>query len=106
LVKGRPRHHLLVHPDDLAAHGIADGQRVRVRSRTGVVEVEAAASTDLMPGVVSLPHGWGHHRAGTRLSVAGRTPGVSVNGLTGPERLDPVSGNAALNGLPVTIEPV
>ncbi|MGH3729571.1 MAG: molybdopterin-dependent oxidoreductase [Micromonosporaceae bacterium] len=105
LTKGRPRHQLLVHPDDLKTHGIIDGQRVRVRSRTGAVEVEAVATTDLMPGVVSLPHGWGHTRAGTRLSVASRTPGVSVNDLTDPARLDSVSGNAALNGLPVTIEP-
>ncbi len=106
LMKGRARHHLLVHPDDLADRGLADGQLVRVRSRTGTVEVEARASTDVMRGVVSLPHGFGHHRAGARLRVASRTPGVSVNDLTDPERLDPLSGNAALNGVPVTVEAV
>jgi anaerobic selenocysteine-containing dehydrogenase len=104
LMKGRARHRLLVHPDDLADRGLADGQLVRVRSRTGTVEVEAQASTDMMRGVVSLPHGFGHHRDGIRLRVASRTPGVSVNDLTDPQRLDPLSGNAALNGVPVTVE--
>ncbi|MGH3735255.1 MAG: molybdopterin oxidoreductase family protein [Micromonosporaceae bacterium] len=104
LVKGRPRHQLLVHPSDLDARGLSDGQRVRVRSRAGEVEIEAKASTDMMPGVVSLPHGWGHGRAGTRQRVAARTPGVSANDLTDETYLDTVSGNAALNGVPVTIE--
>ncbi|HEX6077182.1 MAG TPA: molybdopterin-dependent oxidoreductase [Micromonosporaceae bacterium] len=106
LTKGRARHHLLAHPDDLAARGLEDGQLVRVSSRVGAVEVPARATTDVMPGVVSLPHGFGHHRDGTRLQVASRTPGVSANDLTDPERLDTVSGNAALNGVPVTIEAV
>jgi anaerobic selenocysteine-containing dehydrogenase len=104
LTKGRPRHYLLVHPDDLAARGLTDGQLVRVRSRVGAVEVEAQASTEVMPGVVSLPHGFGHHRPGTRLRVASRVSGVSVNDLTDPQRLDSLSGNAALNGVPVTIQ--
>ncbi len=106
LVKGRPRNRLLVHPDDLKAHELIDGQRVRVRSRTGSVEVEVEETTDIMPGVVSLPHGWGHHRNGTRLGVASQHPGVSANDLTDHERLDGISGNAALNGVPVTIEAV
>jgi anaerobic selenocysteine-containing dehydrogenase len=106
LVKGRPRHRLLVHPDDLKSHELVDGQRVRVRSRTGSVEVEVEETTDIMPGVVSLPHGWGHSRTGTRLSVASQNPGVSANDLTDHERLDGISGNAALNGVPVTIEAV
>jgi anaerobic selenocysteine-containing dehydrogenase len=105
LVKGRPRHHLLMHPDDLLARGLTDGQLVRVRSRVGAVEVEAAATVDIMPGVVSLPHGWGHSRPGVRLAVATRTPGVSINDLTDDAYLDAVSGNAALNGVPVTVEP-
>jgi anaerobic selenocysteine-containing dehydrogenase len=106
LVKGRPRNRLLVHPDDLKAHELINGQRVRVRSRTGSVEVEVEETTDIMPGVVSLPHGWGHHRNGTRLGVASQHPGVSANDLTDHERLDGISGNAALNGVPVTIEAV
>ncbi|MGH3647165.1 MAG: molybdopterin-dependent oxidoreductase [Micromonosporaceae bacterium] len=105
LTKGKQRNQLLAHPSDLEARGLSDGQRVRVRSRTGEVEIEVAATSDLMPGVVSLPHGWGHGRSGTRLRVAARTPGVSINDLTDDGYLDTVSGNAALNGVPVTIEP-
>ena len=71
-------------------------------SRVGSVEVECAASEDLMPGVVSLPHGYGHALPGVRLSHASTVPGVSINDLTDPERLD-VSGNAALNGTPVRL---
>jgi anaerobic selenocysteine-containing dehydrogenase len=104
LTKGRRRHHLLAHPDDLAARGIEDGSRVEVASRVGKVEVEVRATEDVMPGVVSLPHGYGHGRPGTRLGSAAAVPGVSINDLTDPERLD-VSGNSALNGVPVTVLP-
>ena len=102
LTKGRPRHQLLMNPADLADRSIPDGSRVRVTSRTGSVEVEVAASDDLMPGVVSLPHGYGHAREGVLMSRSREVPGVSVNDLTDPELLD-VSGNAALNGVPVTV---
>jgi anaerobic selenocysteine-containing dehydrogenase len=102
LTRGRPRHHLLMHPDDLAARGIETGAVVRVTSRVGAVEVEVTGVDDMMPGVVSLPHGYGHQVEGTRLSHAATVPGVSINDLTDPERLD-VSGNAALNGVPVTV---
>jgi anaerobic selenocysteine-containing dehydrogenase len=104
LMKGRARHHLLIHPDDLAARGLRDGQRVRVRSRVGEVEIEVAATADIMPGVVSLPHGWGHSRPGVRLSRASRTPGASINDLTDDAEVDAVSGNAALNGVAVSVE--
>ncbi|WP_439889233.1 molybdopterin-dependent oxidoreductase [Pseudomonas sp. MBLB4123] len=103
LVKGKPRHQLLMHPADLDRRGIADGQRVRVRSRVGVVEVEVAASEEMMPGVVSLPHGWGHARPGVRLGIACEQPGVSVNDLTDERLLDALSGNVALNGVPVAV---
>jgi hypothetical protein len=66
--------------------------------------VEVALTDDVMPGVVSLPHGYGHQVAGTRMAGASGVPGVSVNDLTDPDRLD-VSGNAALNGVPVTVTP-
>ena len=102
LTRGKPRHQLLAHPDDLRGRGIADGDVVTVSSRVGSVEVECAASEDLMPGVVSLPHGYGHALPGVRLSHASTVPGVSINDLTDPERLD-VSGNAALNGTPVRL---
>ena len=103
LVKGKPRHQLLMHTDDIAARALTDGQRVRVSSRVGVIEVEVAASTDMMPGVVSLPHGWGHARAGVQLAIASALPGASANDLTDERLLDALSGNAALNGLPVEV---
>lgn len=102
LTRGRPRHQLLMNPDDLATRAITDGARVRVTSRVGTVEVEVAASDDLMPGVVSLPHGYGHAKDGVLMSRSRDVPGVSVNDLTDPELLD-VSGNAALNGVPVSV---
>jgi anaerobic selenocysteine-containing dehydrogenase len=102
LTRGRPRHQLLMNPGDLAVREIADGARVRVTSRVGSVEVEVAASDDLMPGVVSLPHGYGHARDGVLMARSREVPGVSVNDLTDPELLD-VSGNAALNGVPVEV---
>lgn len=104
LVKGKPRHQLLMHPQDLERRGLADGQRVRVSSRVGSVEVQVAASDEVMPGVVSLPHGWGHARPGVQLSIAREQGGASVNDLTDERYLDSVSGNAALNGVPVEVE--
>jgi anaerobic selenocysteine-containing dehydrogenase len=103
LVKGKPRHQLLMHPTDLSQRGLVDGQRVRVRSRVGVIEVEVAASEDMMAGVVSLPHGWGHARPGVQMSIASEQPGASVNDLTDERQLDALSGNAALNGVPVEV---
>ncbi len=102
LTRGKARHQLLMHPADLASRGLSDGSVVTVRSRVGEVQVEVAATEDVMPGVVSLPHGYGHGRAGARLGVAAGVAGVSINDLTDPERLD-VSGNAALSGVPVTV---
>lgn len=99
---GRRRHQLLMHPDDLRERGLADGATVTVASRVGSVQVEVQATEDIMPGVVSLPHGYGHDVPGTRLSHASTVPGVSINDLTDPERLD-LSGNAALNGVPVEV---
>ncbi|MGZ7455358.1 molybdopterin oxidoreductase family protein [Pseudomonas sp. Ma2-10] len=103
LVKGKPRHQLLMHPDDLAGRGLNDGQRVRVSSRVGVIEVEVLGSLDMMKGVVSLPHGWGHARPGVQMTIASGQPGSSANDLTDECQLDELSGNAALNGVPVTV---
>ena len=102
LTKGRPRHQLLMHPDDLAARGLSDGSLVTVTSRVGSVKVDVQATDEMMPGVVSLPHGYGHQRDGVRLGVADQVSGISINDLTDPERLD-ASGNAALSGVPVTV---
>jgi anaerobic selenocysteine-containing dehydrogenase len=103
LVKGKPRHQLLMHPDDLASRGLSDGQRVRVSSRVGMIEVEVLGSPDMMKGVVSLPHGWGHARPGVQMAIASGQPGASANDLTDECQLDELSGNAALNGVPVTV---
>ncbi|MCX7078593.1 MAG: molybdopterin oxidoreductase family protein [Pseudomonas sp.] len=103
LVKGKPRHQLLMHPDDLASRGLSDGQRVRVSSRVGAIEVEVLASVEMMPGVVSLPHGWGHARPGVQMGIASGQPGASANDLTDERQLDELSGNAALNGVPVKV---
>jgi anaerobic selenocysteine-containing dehydrogenase len=106
LVKGKPRCTLLMHPDDAARQGVADGTLVRVRSRVGQVEVTAELTTDMMPGVVSLPHGWGHDRDGVRLAVASRHAGVSLNDLVDDQRIDALTGTAVLNGTPVDVAPM
>ena len=103
LVKGKPRHQLLMHPDDLASRGLSDGQQVRVSSRVGVIEVQVLASLEMMPGVVSLPHGWGHGRPGVQMEIARSQPGVSANDLTDERELDSLSGNAVLNGVCVQV---
>jgi anaerobic selenocysteine-containing dehydrogenase len=104
LVKGKARHQLLMHPSDLASRQLQDGQTVRVKSRVGQVDVEVQACDSMMPGVVSLPHGWGHSRKGVRLQVAQNHAGVSVNDLTDDHFNDVLSGNSALNGVPVSVE--
>lgn len=104
LVKGKPRHQLFVHPDDAAPLKLKDGGRARISSRVGSVETEVLISDEVMPGVVSLPHGWGHRRPGVKMAIAESQPGVSVNDLTDDHFLDALSGNAALNGLPVKVE--
>jgi len=104
LTKGRPRHQLYMHPADLAERAIADGAVVRVASAVGTVEVEVRASDDMMPGVVSLPHGYGHRQPGVRMRRAVELPGASMNDLTDPSVLD-ASGNAVLSGVPVTVTP-
>lgn len=104
LVKGKARHHLLMHAEDMAARGITDGSRVTVRSRSGRIEVEARACESLAAGVASLPHGFGHGHQGTRLTRANALAGASYNDLSDPLALDAPSGNAALNALPVWVE--
>jgi anaerobic selenocysteine-containing dehydrogenase len=93
-----------MHPDDLAARGLADGARVRVRSRVGDIETEVQACADVMPGSACLPHGFGHRREGVRLSRASTLAGESYNDLSDPLQLDAGTGNAALNGLDIEVE--
>ena len=103
LVKGKPRWQLLMHPDDLAAHQLQDQSQVRIQSRVGEVQTQVMASDEVMPGVVSLPHGWGHKRDGVSMEIAAAQGGVSCNDLTDDKLIDQASGNSALNGVPVRI---
>lgn len=105
LMRGKDRCTLLVHPDDAARLELADGGRAVVRSRVGSLEVPVELSETMMPGVVSLPHGFGHHRTGVKLETAVQNAGVSINDLTDHDRVDTLSGNAALSGVPVEISP-
>ncbi len=105
LVKGKDRCTLLVHPDDAAQLGLVDGGRARVSSEAGSIEVPVEVSDEMMRGVVSLPHGWGHDRPGTRLSVAREHAGVNSNLLAPGHFVDELSGNAAVNGIPVEVAP-
>ena len=106
LVKGRPRCTLLVHPDDAERLGLVDGTPAEVVSRAGTVTIPVEVTDGIRPGVVSIPHGWGHDLPGVRLGVAGRHAGVNSNLLADGERFDPLSGTAVLNGIPVTVRPV
>jgi anaerobic selenocysteine-containing dehydrogenase len=103
LVKGKPRCTLLMHPDDAARRGLADGALAQVRSRVGSVEVPVEITPDIEPGVVSLPHGWGHARTGVKLAVAQAHAGVSINDLVDDQRIDALTGTAVLNGTPVEV---
>ena len=84
---------------------MVDGRPARVSSEAGTVEVPVEISDEMMRGVVCLPHGWGHDKPGTRLSVARDHPGVNNNLLAPPEFVDVISGNAAVNGIPVEVSP-
>lgn len=106
LVKGKVRCTLTVHPDDAAKLGLVNGGYAKVTSRVGSVEAPVEISEDIRPGVVSLPHGWGHGVEGTRMSVAAEHAGVNSNVLADHEAFDPLSGTSVLNGIPVTIVPV
>jgi len=105
LVKGKPRCTLHCHPGDAAALGLADGADAIVRSRTGEVRIPVEVTDAIRPGVVSIPHGWGHDVEGVQLSVARGRPGVNSNLLADEELYDPISGNAVLNGIPVSVNP-
>ncbi len=104
LMRGPQRCTLMLSEVDASRLGIVDGQPVEVRSRVGAVTVSAEITDALMPGVVSLPHGFGHGKAGIRLAVAAAHAGVSLNDLTDPEHLDELTGNTAASGVPVTVQ--
>ncbi len=104
LMAGKPRCTLRMHPDDARARTLDDGATARVRSRVGVLTCIIEHDRDMMPGVVSLPHGFGHDREGTGQQVARAHAGVSINDLTDEQRVDAVSGVAAFSGVPVEVE--
>jgi anaerobic selenocysteine-containing dehydrogenase len=106
LVKGPDRCTLAMHPRDAAGLGLDAGRQVEITSRIGQIRAVVEVSDAMMPGVVSMPFGWGHDRPGARLSVARERAGVSMNDLTDERRYDHVSGTSVLDGIPVTIRAV
>ena len=104
LVKGVNKCTLLIHPEDASEMAISDGQLVKVSSRAGAIKIPAEISDEIRKGVVSIPHGWGHDRSGTRWRTAESHAGVSINDITDELAVDHVSGNAAFNGVLVEIE--
>ena len=106
LVKAGNRCTLLVNPEDATELGLTPDGMARVSSEAGVIEVPVEISDEMMRGVVCLPHGWGHNKPGTRLSVAREHPGVNSNLLAPGTFVDQLSGNAAVNGIPVEITAV
>lgn len=103
LVSGKERCTLQLHPVDADRLGIASGERVEVASESGSLQVVAEITDNIRPGVVSLPHGWGHGAPGTRTAVSARHPGVNINLLSPARLVDAASGNAVLNGIPVRV---
>jgi anaerobic selenocysteine-containing dehydrogenase len=106
LAKGPNRCTALVHPSDAARLGLADGGRARIRGRNGEpIEADVQVSDEMMPGVISVPHGWGHDLPGAKLGVAAARPGVNLNAVLDERLTDPLSGNAVLGGVAVEVSP-
>jgi anaerobic selenocysteine-containing dehydrogenase len=103
LLKGKDRSCLQIHPTDAALRNLLDGDLAVVSSTSGSVTIAVDVSTDIAPGVVSLPHGWGNNGEGMQLSVGARYPGINTNILSPGDLLDEISNNAVLNGIPVTV---
>ncbi len=104
LTKGKERCTLHMHPDDATRLGMDDGETASVASRVRTVEIAVEITDAIMPGVVSIPHGWGHTLPGTQMRIATEHAGVNTNLLTDEEEVDPLSGNAVLNGIPVVVQ--
>jgi anaerobic selenocysteine-containing dehydrogenase len=105
LVRGKDRCTAHVHPDDAERLELADGEPARVSSRAGSVEIPVEVTDAVMPGVVSIPHGWGHDVDGIRMGVASAHAGTNSNILADETLVDPLSGNAVLNGIPIELAP-
>ncbi len=104
LTKGKERCTLLINAKDAKNLNLKEGQIAKVTSDVGSVKLPVEITDDMMTGVVSIPHGWGHHRKGTNLSVAQQNAGVSINDLTNPLKRDDLTGNADFSGTKVKIE--
>ncbi|WP_426110311.1 molybdopterin-dependent oxidoreductase [Massilia sp. PWRC2] len=105
LAKGAFRCTALIHPGDCQRLGLTDGAMARIGNGTKTIDVQVEVSTDMMPGVVSVPHGWGHDLPGTQLALAAQRPGANLNALLDEQLRDPLSGNAVLSGIAVTVTP-
>ncbi|MGM9489484.1 molybdopterin-dependent oxidoreductase [Ideonella sp. YS5] len=111
LAKGPERCTALMHPTDAARLGLADGAMARISAGAAAGEAERSVTapvvitTDVMPGVISLPHGWGHDKPGAKLRVAAERPGANLNAVLDERLRDPLSGNAVLSGVPVAVSP-
>jgi len=105
LVKGPDRSSLMMNPQDASARGLNTGDRVRMESRAGAVEVRLEVTPNVRPGVVSLPHGFGHAVARETLRVAGTVAGANVNAVTDDAFVEPLTGTAVLSGVPVSVSP-
>jgi len=106
LVKGRERCTLLIHPNDAASAEISNGQMVQVSSESGSIEITAEVSEEIAQGVVCIPHGWGHDRAGVQMQTAQAHAGASVNDLTSERFFDAVTGNIGFSGVEVKVTSV
>lgn len=104
LTKGKNRCTLHMHPNDATHLSLVDGEIACISSHAGTVEIPIEVTSAIMPGVVSIPHGWGHNLPGTRMQIATEHAGVNTNILSAEEAIDPLSGNAVLNGIPVTVQ--
>lgn len=106
LAKGPFRCTALVNPADAQRLGLADGALARISNRGRSIEAQIQISDEMMRGVVSLPHGWGHGLPGTRMLLAAERPGANHNALLDEDWRDPLSGNAVLSGVPVELSAV
>ena len=106
LAKGPYRCTVEVHPQDAARYGLVHGGKARIVNANRAVEAQVEITEAMMPGVISLPHGWGHDLPGTQLSVASKRPGANLNALFDESQRDPLSGNAVLSGVPVQMSAV
>ncbi len=106
LAKGPFRGAALVHPTDATRLALRDGGRAQIRRGERSIDVEVEVTDEIMPGVVSLPHGWGHGQTGTRMRVAAERPGANLNAILDDRLRDPLSGNAVLGGVAIEMLPL